>query len=216
MIELRAADDESSTLARIGTLRLRLGDAEQARKDVESALEIAGRTGSSTSIAFGTFSLAMLTYHEGRPAEARRLALEALVLIDQAPFLPASDQGFDLLRASHFRYRGRRPGRRRRAAGRGPHRGRGHSGHAARRERRHRGSRLAAGSRRRRGCGRNAGCRNQFAGGGGSRRSGRAAGGGRRSGRAGPGTVLPPPRDRPEPVARIDLDPDRGRPEAPS
>jgi ATP/maltotriose-dependent transcriptional regulator MalT len=28
----------------------------------------------------------MLTHHEGRPAEARRLALEALALIDQAPF----------------------------------------------------------------------------------------------------------------------------------
>jgi predicted ATPase/DNA-binding SARP family transcriptional activator len=88
MIQLRASDDESFTLVRIGMLRQRLGDPAGARRDVEAGIAIAERTGSAMVMAFGTSNLAMLVYFEGRINEARRLAFKALDLTDQAPIMP--------------------------------------------------------------------------------------------------------------------------------
>lgn len=88
MAQLRASDDESYASSRIGILRLRLGDLEGARKDFETAISVAERTGSSMSLGVSTCSLAMLAHYEGQTEKARQLALEAEALVDRAAFSP--------------------------------------------------------------------------------------------------------------------------------
>jgi predicted ATPase/DNA-binding SARP family transcriptional activator len=86
LLQMRASDDESYTLIRIGLLRLRLGDLPSARRDIGSALLIGDRTGTPQSRAFGVFGLASLAHYEGGRDEARRLAADALALIDLTPW----------------------------------------------------------------------------------------------------------------------------------
>ncbi len=88
MIQLRAVDDECFALNRIGMLRFRLGDLEGARKDIETAVEIAERTGSAMSVAFGMFGLAVLTHHEGNTPKALVMAYQSLAQLSTAPFSP--------------------------------------------------------------------------------------------------------------------------------
>jgi predicted ATPase/DNA-binding SARP family transcriptional activator len=88
MTQMRAADDESYVLCRIGMLRLRMGDPEGARKDVETAIEIAEQNGSSVSVGFGMFNLAVLAHHEGLTVNAIPMAYEALAMVARAPYSP--------------------------------------------------------------------------------------------------------------------------------
>jgi predicted ATPase len=88
MRELRAKDDEVYTLVRVGSMRLRIPDLEGARRDMEQALVIGEESGSPMSIGFAKFGMAMLLYCEGREAEAKRWAEEALPLVVRAPTAP--------------------------------------------------------------------------------------------------------------------------------
>ena len=88
LIQMRASDDESYAQMRIGMLRLRLGDLPAARRDIEAALAIGDRTGTPQSRAFGVFGLALLAHYEDRGEDARRLAAEALALVELMPLSP--------------------------------------------------------------------------------------------------------------------------------
>jgi ATP/maltotriose-dependent transcriptional regulator MalT len=88
MAQMRAWDDETFALMRIGMMRLRLGDLPGARTDVAAALDNAVRIGSAAAKAHATFGLAVLAHHEGWLGEAKRLGDEAQALIDRSP-MPA-------------------------------------------------------------------------------------------------------------------------------
>jgi len=93
MAELRSTDDESHALVRMSSLRLRLGDVAGARRDIETAQRIGVQTGSPISNTAGLLGRAALEHHEGRTGEARRLAGEALAMIDRIPFTPPQIKG---------------------------------------------------------------------------------------------------------------------------
>jgi predicted ATPase/DNA-binding SARP family transcriptional activator len=88
MHQLTARDDESHSLVRMGMLRLRNNDIQGARRDIETAMQLADDSGVSVSSAYAQFGMAMLAHHDGNTIEARRLAEAALVRIDRAAFVP--------------------------------------------------------------------------------------------------------------------------------
>jgi predicted ATPase len=78
MLELRAEDDEAYALVWIARLRIDTGDLAAARRDVETAHEIAAATGSWMSHAFATATEADIDWAEGHHERARQLMEKAV------------------------------------------------------------------------------------------------------------------------------------------
>ena len=88
MIELHSTEDESYSLIRIGVLRMRLGDQEGARRDVEAGLEIARTIGSVLSVSSGMLALAAIAHGDGQTDEARQLSEAALAMVERTANTP--------------------------------------------------------------------------------------------------------------------------------
>jgi tetratricopeptide (TPR) repeat protein len=93
MTELQANEDESYTLIRIAGLRMRIGDLETARRDLDLADQTAERIGNLWGTVSTRISRAVLAAYEGDQSTGRRLAAEAVALAEQITSGPPQLRG---------------------------------------------------------------------------------------------------------------------------